>query len=144
MKNSYRFRDIPINDTIVNLLKEWTQKQEIVLKHLRIKQTAKQFLFTYVKQTGDVNQPLYTDWLNNKLNQLEKKYGLPRIIPHGLRHTFVSDLLNQGIDCLIIKALVGHTETSNVIRDVYGHANEQSIKQLEEYRKADQSEAITS
>lgn len=23
MKNGYRFRDVPINDTIVNLLKEW-------------------------------------------------------------------------------------------------------------------------
>ncbi|WP_224784418.1 MULTISPECIES: site-specific integrase [Enterococcus] len=33
------------------------------------------------------------------------------MIPHGLRHTFVSDLLNQGIDGLIIKSFVGHAET---------------------------------
>ncbi|WP_339099673.1 site-specific integrase [Candidatus Enterococcus lemimoniae] len=142
MKNGYRFRDVPINDTIANLLKEWKQKQAIKLKQLGIKQTAHQFLFTYVNQKGDVNQPLHTDWLNNKLNQLEKKYGLPHIIPHGLRHTFVSDLLNQGIDGLIIKSLVGHAETSNMIRDVYGHTNEQTkietIKRLEEYRQASQ------
>lgn len=75
---------------------------------------------------GEVNQPLHTDWLNNKLNQLEKKYGLPHIIPHGLRHTFVSELLNQGIDGLIIKSLVGHAETSNMIRNVYGHTNDQT------------------
>jgi len=147
MKNGYRFRDVPINDTIVNLLKDWKQKQAIELKQLGIKQTPQQFLFTYVNQKGIINQPLHTDWLNNKLNQLETKYGLPHIIPHGLRHTFVSDLLNQGIDGLIIKALVGHAETSNMIRDVYGHANEQSkvdtIKQLEEYRKANQGEAVT-
>lgn len=140
MKNGYRFRDVPINDTIANLLKEWQQKQSIELKQLGIKQTAQQFLFTYVNQKGDINQPLHTDWLNNKLNQLEKKYGLPHIIPHGLRHTFVSDLLNQGIDGLIIKSLVGHAETSNMIRDVYGHTNEQTkietIKRLEEYRQA--------
>lgn len=142
MKNGYRFRDVPINDTIANLLKEWQQKQSIELKQLGIKQTAQQFLFTYVNQKGDINQPLHTDWLNNKLNQLEKKYGLPHIIPHGLRHTFVSDLLNQGIDGLIIKSLVGHAETSNMIRDVYGHTNEQTkietIKRLEEYRQTNQ------
>ncbi|MFD2386366.1 tyrosine-type recombinase/integrase [Enterococcus rivorum] len=142
MKNGYRFRDVPINETIVNLLKEWKQKQAIELKQLGIKQTAQQFLFTYVNQKGEVNQPLHTDWLNNKLNQLEKKYELPHIIPHGLRHTFVSDLLNQGIDGLIIKSLVGHAETSNMIRDVYGHTNDQTkidtIKRLEEYRQAKQ------
>ncbi|MBO0473927.1 tyrosine-type recombinase/integrase [Enterococcus ureasiticus] len=64
------------------------------------------------------------------------------IIPHGLRHTFVSDLLNQGVDGLIITSLVGHAETSNMIRDVYGHTNEQTkietIKRLEEYRQANQ------
>ncbi|MDN3114288.1 site-specific integrase [Enterococcus faecalis] len=143
MKNGYRFRDVPINETIVNLLKEWKQKQAVELKQLNIKQTQQQFLFTYVNQKGDVNQPLHTDWLNNKLNQLEKKYNLPHIIPHGLRHTFVSDLLNQGIDGLIIKSLVGHAETSNMIRDVYGHTNEQTkidtLKLLEEYRKANQN-----
>ncbi|EGO6529084.1 tyrosine-type recombinase/integrase [Enterococcus faecalis] len=91
-----------------------------------------------MNQKGDINQPLHTDWLNNKLNQLEKKYGLPHIIPHGLRHTFVSDLLNQGIDSLIIKSLVGHVETSNMIRDVYGHTkdptNIHALKLSEEYR----------
>lgn len=78
------------------------------------------------------------------MNQLEKKYTLPHIIPHGLRHTFVSDLLNQGIDGLIIKSLVGHAETSNMIRDVYGHTNDQTkidtLKLLEEYRNANQNE----
>ncbi|MGX7173331.1 tyrosine-type recombinase/integrase [Enterococcus ratti] len=142
MKNGYRFRDVPISDTIIALLTEWKEKQAIELKQIGIKQTSQQFLFTYMTQKGEVNQPLHPDWLNNKLNQLEKKYGLPHIIPHGLRHTFVSDLLNQGIDGLIIKSLVGHAETSNMIRDVYGHTNEQTkidtIKRLEEYRQANQ------
>lgn len=72
MKNGYRFRDVPINETIVNLLREWKRKQAVELKQLNSKQTQQQFLFTYVNQKGEVNQPLHTDWLNNKLNQLEK------------------------------------------------------------------------
>lgn len=140
MKNGYRFRDVPINNTIMGLLKDWKKKQATELKKLGIIQTPKQFLFTYVNQKGEVNQPLHTDWLNNKLNQLEKKYGLPHILPHGLRHTYVSDLLNQGIDGVLIKSLVGHAETSNMIRDVYGHASEpakiKAIEQLEQYRQS--------
>lgn len=103
----------------MNLLKEWKQKQSVELKQLGTIQTSQHFLFTYV------NQPLHTDWLNNKLNQL-RKYGLPNIITHGLRQTFVSDLLNQGIDGLIIKSLVGHAETSSMIRDLYGHPKDQT------------------
>ncbi|WP_423252971.1 tyrosine-type recombinase/integrase [Melissococcus plutonius] len=45
----------------------------------------------------------------------EKKYGFSHIISHDLRHTFVSDLLNQGINGLIIKSLVDHAEISNMI-----------------------------
>lgn len=143
MKNGYRFRDVPVSSSILALLKEWKEKQKRELEKLDLKQTGKQFLFTYVNQRGEINQPLHTDWLNNKLNQLEKKYGLPHILPHGLRHTFVSDLLNQGVDGLIIKSLVGHAETSNMIRDVYGHANIdtkiQTIQQLEQFRKKTQN-----
>lgn len=142
MKNGYRFRDVPISDTIASLLKEWKTAQKKELELLGIKQTEQQFLFTYTNQKGEINQPLHADWLNNKLNQLEKKYGLPHILPHGLRHTFVSDLLNQGVDGLIIKSLVGHAETSNMIRGVYGHTNDQTriqtIQQLEKYRQSNQ------
>ncbi|HGW6185545.1 TPA: hypothetical protein ACNHUV_001442 [Enterococcus faecalis] len=40
MKDGDRFRNVPINDTSVNLLKEWKQKQAIELKQLGIKQIA--------------------------------------------------------------------------------------------------------
>ncbi|EGO2633476.1 tyrosine-type recombinase/integrase [Enterococcus faecalis] len=100
-----------------------------------------QLLFTYTTQKGELNQPLHPDYLNNKLNALERKYGLPHIVPHGLRHTFVSDLLNEGIDELVIKSLVGHAETSNITRNVYGHAKSdkqvETMKLLEEIRNTE-------
>ncbi|MCM6878413.1 tyrosine-type recombinase/integrase [Enterococcus faecium] len=139
MKNDYRYRTVPINHSIVKLLKEWQVLQVEELKQVNIIPTAEQFLFTYTTQKGELNQPLHPDWLNNKLNALEKKYGLPHIIPHGLRHTFVSDLLNQGYDELVVKSLVGHAETSNITREIYGHANIakqiEAVNLLEEIRE---------
>ncbi|MFC0234529.1 tyrosine-type recombinase/integrase [Vagococcus entomophilus] len=87
---------------------------------------------------------MHPGYLNNKLDALSKKFDLLRITPHGLRHTFVGDLLNNGVDNFIVKSLVGYAETSNMIRDVYGHTNDQTkidtLKRLEEYRNVSQND----
>lgn len=56
-----------------------------------------------------------------------------------MRHTFVSDLLNNGVDDLIVKSLVGHAETSEITQNVYGHVNpkvqKETVKHLDDYRQ---------
>ncbi|GEB30062.1 hypothetical protein ECA02_31570 [Enterococcus casseliflavus] len=44
---------------------------------------------------------MHPDYLNYNLNTLSKKLGHSKITPHGLRHTFVSDFLNNGVDDII-------------------------------------------
>ncbi|RSU06208.1 hypothetical protein CBF30_10855 [Vagococcus entomophilus] len=106
--------------------------------------TNDQFIFTYTTQKRELNQPLHPDCLNNKLDALSKKFDLLRITPHGLPHTFVGDLLNNGVDNFIVKSLVNYAETSNMIQEVYGHTNDQTkidtLKPLKEYRNAYQNE----
>lgn len=139
MKNNYRFRTIPVTDSVINLLKEWKVQQFKELQQVDIFQTENQFIFTYTTQEGELNQPLHTDYLNNKLTALAKKHKITKITPHGLRHTFVSDLLNNGVDDLIVKSLVGHAETSEITRAVYGHVNpdvqKETVKHLDDYRQ---------
>ncbi len=139
MKNSYRFRTIPVADSVIDLLAKWKKVQFNELQQVNIFPTDDQFIFTYTTQKGELNQPLHPDYLNNKLDALTKKFGLSKITPHGLRHTFVSDLLNNGVDDLIVKSLVGHAETSEITRNVYGHVNpevqKETVKHLEDYRQ---------
>lgn len=139
MKNSYRFRTIPVADSVIDLLAKWKKVQFNELQQVNIFPTDDQFIFTYTTQKGELNQPLHPDYLNNKLDALSKKFGLSKITPHGLRHTFVSDLLNNGVDDLIVKSLVGHAETSEITRNVYGHVNpevqKETVKHLEDYRQ---------
>ncbi|WP_288362463.1 tyrosine-type recombinase/integrase [uncultured Enterococcus sp.] len=56
-----------------------------------------------------------------------------------MRHTFVNDLLNNGVDALIVKSLVGHAETSEITRNIYEHANpeiqKETVNHLEDYRQ---------
>ncbi|EHL2501965.1 tyrosine-type recombinase/integrase [Enterococcus faecalis] len=96
-KNDYRLRDILISSELVALLKEWKMEQFRQLQEVGIFQSNEQFLFTYTTQKGLINQPLRPNYLNNKLDRLELKYGLLHITPHGLRHTYISDLINSDI-----------------------------------------------
>jgi len=140
-KNVYRPRVVPITNAVVDLLKEWKEIQALMLELQGIEQTPEQFLFTYTNQKGEINLPIHPDWLNDRLRLVTDKYNLPNITPHGLRHTFVSDLMNEGVSEWNIKSLVGHAPDSNMINEVYGHMtkrgqqeNIKAVHTLEELR----------
>lgn len=139
MKTSYRFRIIPVADSVIDLLATWKKSQFKELQQVNIFPTDDQFIFTYTTQKGELNPPLHTDYLNNKFDAFSKKSGLLKITPHGLQHIFVSDLLNNGVDDMIVKSLVSHAETSEITQNVYGHVNseiqKETVKHLDDYRQ---------
>lgn len=126
MKNSYRYRRVCLDESLIQLLSMWKKKQGQELAQLGIKQNQEQFLFTYVTADKKINQPLKRDWLNRKLNRVEQVYGLPHLVPHGFRHTFISDSLNAGVNEFSLKGIVGHSAVSHVTETVYGHTNLQA------------------
>ncbi len=70
--------------------------------------------------------------------EINKKYRVPHIRSQSLQQTFVSDLLNQGINCLIIKFLFGHAETSNRIRKFTDiQMSKQKLTQLNAWKNID-------
>lgn len=130
-KTRNSIRTITVDDETLNLLQQWRnqQKQEYLL--LGYNTTSKeQFIFTdkhnriYVPQT--VN-----DWLN----YLIKKYGLPRITPHNLRHTHVSLLLEAGVPLKEVSERVGHKD-SKITLEIYAHiSEEQEEKTVDTFMK---------
>jgi len=53
-------------------------------------------------------------------NKIQKRYNLPKINFHGLRHTSVSLLINAGIQTQIVSKRIGHSSTSTT-SDIYAH-----------------------
>lgn len=100
---------------------------------MNIEQTENQFFFSFTSPKHGVNQPLERDWLNRKVNKVEKVeqvYNLPHVPPPGFRHTFISDSLNAGVNQFSLKGIVGHSPVSNVTEHNYGHVNAQAQKSV--------------
>ncbi|WP_200778266.1 site-specific integrase, partial [Enterococcus faecium] len=81
-----------------------------------------QHVFTTVKNTLYIPNTV-NDWLRYIL----KKYILPRITPHGFRHTHASLLLEAGESVKVVQQRLGH-ENSKVTLDIYAHITNNATK----------------
>ena len=68
---------------LMDILKEWKKEQKRQLKQFEIKQSEKQFLFTYNNRSNGINVPLHIDYLNHRMNSIRRRYpGLSPELPH--------------------------------------------------------------
>lgn len=65
--------------------------------------------------------PINPETLNFWLDRFTKKHGLPRITPHGLRHTFATLQIAAGVDIRTLQSRTGHAQAST-LTDIYTHA----------------------
>ena len=67
-------------------------------------------------------------YIRDIINKYVKKAGLDiKISPHTLRHTFATDMLEEGSDLMTVKELLGHESLNTT--SIYTHiTNEQIIK----------------
>ena len=98
-----------------------------------------QFVFTYIDTKGNVNKPLYADYLNNKMKTIRKRYPeLAHATPHKLRHTGATLAKQAGIPMEDISEALTYSDTgttqiyvntSNVVPMTVGEFALKSLKQ---------------
>lgn len=75
--------------------------------------------------TDDKGEPIKLHMCNKKVQDYQKKIGIdPPVSFHGLRHTFVSLLTEEGLDAEYISRVTGHADTT-ITKEVYTHALDQ-------------------
>lgn len=72
----------------------------------------------FIKKDG---APINPDTINYWLGRFIKRNNLPRITPHGLRHTFATLQIAGGVDIRTLQARTGHAQAST-LTNLYTHA----------------------
>ena len=102
-----------LSDELITLLSNWKIAQKEELLKLNIKQVPEQFLFTYCKPSGEVNQPVHIDYLNYKINSLQRRHKhLTDLSPHKLRHTYATLARLGGANLNQISEALTHSDLS--------------------------------
>lgn len=65
-------------------------------------------------------RPISSDYVSHRFGKILKKYGLPHIRFHDLRHSCASLLLNSGCNFKDIQDWLGHSDIGTTM-NIYGH-----------------------
>ena len=96
---------------LLEILEKWKIKQQEELKLFGIRQSQKQFVFTYSDRTNNINKPLHTDYLNYRMKSVRKRHPeLAPASPHKLRHTGATLAKQAGISLEIISEALTHSD----------------------------------
>ena len=121
--------------SLIELLAKWKNEQAQELLKIGINQHAEQFLFTFTDRKGNINVPVHMDYLNYRINSVERRHNhLVHTTPHKLRHTFSTLAYEGGATMEQISRALTHSDTKTT--EIY--VNTPSIVDLSTYEKFEQ------
>ena len=103
-----KYREIHVADAVDKAIRAWLKVSA---------NEADSALFRRIQRNCKVaSQPLTTTGLTGILEQLQQASGIARFTPHDMRRTFITRLLEQGVDINTVRQLAGHSDISTTTR----------------------------
>lgn len=123
-KTGSSYRDIPMLDNVYHLLKE-RRKTQIEQKLLLGPDWQPADKLDNLVITTNFGRPLGKAYLNNGIKAIIKKIEktgqtFDYITFHGLRHSFATRCIENGMEPQVLKAIMGHSKLS-ITMDLYAH-----------------------
>lgn len=123
---------------LMEILANWKVKQQEELKLFGLRQTQKQFVFTYNDRTNNINLPLHIDYLNYRMKSVRRRHPeLAPASPHKLRHTGATLAKQAGVSLEAISEALTHSNkevtktyvnTKDIVNRTVGDIAFQSLK----------------
>lgn len=126
-KTKSSIRNIYIDDLLVKELKKHKAWQNEL--KLKIPSWHDDFVITNILRYA--GYPTNTRQLLNDMNKIIEMCNLPKITPHGLRHTHTSLLAQAGVGLEEIMERLGH-RNDDITRNIYLHVTEDMKKEATE------------
>ena len=118
-----RPRVVFMSDTATDWLKRYLDKRNDSFKPLFIRYSGKK------PSENDESRRLTARSVQRLVEKYVKKARLPiKITPHGLRHSFATDLLSGGADLRAIQELLGHKNVSTT--QIYTHITNPQLREI--------------
>lgn len=115
-------RTVYLPDAVVMLVKDW----------LRVRGREAGALFCHINKGGVVTlKQLSSQAVLLILEKRGKEAGVSEFSPHDFRRTFISDLLDSGVDIVTVQKLVGHATTDQTAR--YDRRGEETKRQAVQF-----------
>ncbi|MGY2796136.1 integrase/recombinase XerD [Ewingella americana] len=106
-----KYREIHVADTVDKAIRAWLKVSA---------NETDSALFSRIQRNGKVvSQPLTTTGLTGILAELQQTSCIARFTPHDMRRTFITRLLEQGVDINTVRQLAGHSDISTTTRYDY-------------------------
>lgn len=121
-KTKASIRKLHLDDETYSVLKDLIRQN----KKLRLQynmQTENKFIF--IKETSF--DPFRNSYMNEVLNKLCKRYELPKITVHGLRHSCASLLFAAGANVKVVQKLLGHLHIETTM-NIYTHVTSEQVE----------------
>lgn len=127
-----KWEDIDFNNKTVKINKSYTKiyGEEIIsptktynIRDILLPDTTIRQLEDFKKATYNLDNRIFTKTNESylkKLKRLSKKYDLPNITIHDLRHSHASYLLSNNINIVLISKRLGHKDVTTTL-DTYSH-----------------------
>ncbi len=123
-----RARVVFLSEKAVEWLKRYLGKREDQAKALFVRYSGKK---ADLDDAAGESLRLTARSVQRLVEKYVKKGRLPiKITPHGLRHSFATDLLTGGADLRAIQELLGHKNVSTT--QIYTHITNPQLKQIHE------------
>lgn len=110
-----RSRTVDVDPDIMALL--WALRSE----------QAAQAISSYVFTQDGSPDPMHPQSPTRYMKKFSKRYHVPDLHPHKLRHTFASIAITSGADVASVSEKLGHSDKAVTLR-MYTHADQESMK----------------